>query len=71
MSVAERSYCRDSNELLKRLKRPLRLVIDMMLEGFNYDEFIDTFKECFPGCWQAVLEFKKEHDRLYYDINRI
>ena len=68
MSVAQRAYNRDSNELSKRMKRPFRLVADMMSDGFTDDEYVETFKECFPGLWQEVVEFKKEHDLL--DIER-
>ena len=62
MSVAERAYIRDTNELSKHLKRPFHLVADMMPEGFTDQNFVDTFKECFPGLWQQIEEFKKEHD---------
>lgn len=62
MSVAERAYFRDTNELSKHLKRPFHLVAEMMPEGFTDQEYVDSFKECFPGLWQQIEEFKKEHD---------
>lgn len=71
MSVAERAYVRDSNLLSKKLKRPFRLVADMMSLGFTDEDFLDTFKECFPGLWQAVTEFKKEHDLLDEERQRL
>lgn len=71
MSVARRGFQRDSNDLSKRLKRPFRLVADMMPEGFTDDEYVDTFMECFPGLWQAVVEFKKEHDLLDKERQRL
>lgn len=71
MSVAQRRFQRDSNELSKKLKRPFLLVADMMPEGFTDDEYVDTFKECFPGLWQAVVEFKKEHDLLDKERQRL
>lgn len=71
MSVAQRGFQRDSNELAKRLKRPFRLVADMMPEGFTDDDYIDTFKECFPGLWQTVVDFKKEHDLLDKERQRL
>ncbi len=71
MSVAQRAFNRDSNELSKRLKRPFRLVADMMPEGFTDDDYVETFKECFPGLWQAVVEFKMEHDLLDKERRRL
>lgn len=71
MSVAKRAYNRDSNELSKRLKRPFRLVADMMPEGFTDDEYVKTFKECFPGLWHEVVEFKNEHDLLDKERQRL
>ena len=71
MSLAQRAYNRDSCELSKRLKRPFRLVADLMPEGFTDDEYIETFKECFPGLRQEVIEFKKEHNLLNKERQRI
>lgn len=62
MSVAERAFIRDTNELSKHLKRPFHLVADMMPDGFTDQQYVEAFKECFPGLWQQIVEFKKEHD---------
>ena len=43
----------------------------MMSPGFTDEDFLDTFKECFPGLWQAVTEFKKEHDLLDEERQRL
>jgi hypothetical protein len=46
-------------------------VADMMPEGFTDDEYVEAFKECFSGLWQEVVEFKKEHDLLDKERQRL
>ncbi len=62
MSVAERAYIRDVNELSKKLKRGFHLTAELMPAGFTDDDYLATYKECFSGQWQMIVEFKKEHD---------
>lgn len=62
MSVAERAYIRDVNELSKKVKRGFHLTAELMPDGFTDEEYLATYKECFSGQWQMIVDFKKEHD---------
>ncbi len=44
MSVAERAYIRDVNELSKKLKRGFHLTAELMPAGFTDDDYLATYK---------------------------
>lgn len=64
MSVAERAYFREMNNFRKRFGLPLRKVADMMPLGFSDDEFYSTFKRCFQGLWEEIVEKKGQYDMM-------
>ena len=64
MSVAERAYFREMKTFRKRFGLPLRKVADMMPFGFSDDDFYSTFKRCFHGLWEEIVEKKAQYDLM-------
>ena len=70
MSVAKRAYNNQMNKLSKQLKRPLRLVADMMPIGFSDEDYFRTFKSCFAGLWQSLVDKKRIYDMMDRERSR-
>lgn len=70
MGTKDRAYSRDVNDFSKRFKRPFRIIAELMPVGFTDEFFLATFKECYPGLWESVIEFKKQYDMMDIQLRK-
>lgn len=70
MGTKDRAYSRDVNDFSKKFKRPFRITAELMPVGFTNDFFLSTFKECFPGLWESVIELKKQYDMMDIQLKK-
>ncbi len=50
------------------MKEPFRVVAGLMMPGFTDEEYVNTFKECYPHLWQDIsikyIAYQKADERL-------
>lgn len=65
---AKRLYNKHIIEYVRTLKEPFKEVANLMMMGFTDEEFVVTFKECYPHLWQDISDkyraYQKADDRL-------
>ena len=65
---AKRLYTKHLIEFVGTLNEPFRVVAGLMMPGFTDEEYINTFKECFPHFWQDIcikhITYQKADERL-------
>ena len=65
---AKRLYTKHIIEFVRTLKEPFKEVASLMKMGFTDEEFVETFKECYPHLWQDISDkhrtYQKADDRL-------
>lgn len=60
---AKRLYTKHIIEYVRTLKIPFHEVASIMKPGFTDEEYVETFKECFPHLWQDI----SDKHRCYHD----
>lgn len=65
---AKRIYTKHLIEFVGTLKEPFRVVAGLMMPGFTDEEYVNTFKECYPHLWQDIsikyIAYQKADERL-------
>lgn len=65
---AKRLYTKHIIEYAQTLKEPFKEVASLMKMGFAEEEFVETFKECYPHLWQDISDkhraYQKADERL-------
>lgn len=65
---AKRQYIKYIINFASDLKTPFKEVADIMKRGFTDEEYVSTFKECYPHLWEDIsikyTTYQKEDERL-------
>ena len=65
---AKRLYAKHIIEYVKDLKQPFKEVAALMMPGFTDDDYVQTFRECYPHLWNDIsikhTTYQKEDERL-------
>lgn len=65
---AKRLYTKHLIEFVGTLNKPFRVVAELMMLGFTDEEYLNTFKECYPHLWQDICikhsAYRKADERL-------
>lgn len=65
---AKRLYTKQMIEFVRTLKEPFGVVAGLMMPGFTDEEYVNTFKECYPHLWQDIcvkhIAYQKADERL-------
>lgn len=65
---AKRLYAKHIIEFVRELKDPFKEVAKLMKPGFTDEEYVQTFRECFPHLWGDIsikhIAYQKADERL-------
>lgn len=60
---AKRLYTKHIIEFVQTLKKPFTEVANLMKMSFTDEEFVVTFKECYPHLWQDISDKHREYQK--------
>ena len=64
MGTIQRAYNRELKNFTKTLKRPLRLIAQIMPVGFTDKDFYEAFKKYYPNLWLSICDLKAQYDMM-------